>query len=90
MKIINTDNGLVSINFSKQDVMEHSIGSNTKYTPCFHNWTCELIIEFDANNVSETDIVILLNYAGFYYGLGIWAPRCKSGGNYGMYEVKSK
>ena len=87
IKIINAENGLVPIKFGKQDILEHSVGSNTKFTPQFHDWTCDLLIEFDANNLSETDIVRLLNYAGFYYGIGIWSPRCRSGGDYGMYEV---
>ena len=29
-------------------------------------------------------------YAGFYYGIGIWSPRAKCGGKYGMYEVYKK
>lgn len=87
IKIVNVDNGLIPIKFKNQDILEHTVGANTKFTPQFHEWSCELVIEFDANNVSETDIVTLLNYAGFYYGVGIWSPRCRSGGEYGMYEV---
>lgn len=90
IKIINVDNGLIPIRFKKQDVLEHTVGANTKFTPQFHEWGCELVIEFDANNLSEVDIVTLLNYSGFYYGIGIWSPRCQSGGEYGMYEVTPK
>jgi len=90
LKILNSVNGLVPIKFKKQDILIHNIESNTKHTPQFHNWSCELEIQFDQNNVSETDIAILINYAGFYSGIGIWSPRCKSGGDFGMYELATK
>ena len=88
IKIMNTIDGLVPIKYKKQTVLEHTIGANTKYTPQFHEWSCELEILYDSNNVSAEDLVTLLNYAGFYYGIGIWSPRCKSGGEFGMYEVE--
>ncbi len=87
IKIMNATNGLVPIKYKKQDILVHNVGSNTKHTPQFHDWTCELVIQFDANNVSEKDIAILINYAGFYSGIGIWSPRCKSGGEFGMYTL---
>ena len=87
IQIVNSVDGLVPIQFKKQDILEHSIQSNTKYTPQFHDWTCTLSIQFDKNNVSGEDLANLINYAGFYYGVGIWSPRCKSGGNYGMYKL---
>ena len=90
LKILNSVNGLVPIKYKKKDVLTHNIGSNTKHTPQFHSWSCELEIQFDRNNVSEADIAILLNYAGFYSGVGIWSPRCKSGGDFGMYEILTK
>jgi hypothetical protein len=87
LQISNAVDGLVPIKFKKKDYLKHNIGSNTKHTPRFHDWTCDLEIRFDSNNISETDIATLINYAGFYSGVGIWSPRCKSGGNYGMYEL---
>lgn len=89
LKIMNGINGLIPIKFKKQDILTHNIGSNTKHTPQFHDWECDLNIQFDRNNVSEKDIAILINYAGFYYGCGIWSPRCKSGGSFGMYALKT-
>ncbi len=85
IKIINAIDGLVPIKFKKKDILEHSVGSNTKFTPRFHDWSCELHIEFDKNNLSEGDLIYLINYAGYYYGIGSWSPRC--GGDYGFYEV---
>jgi len=90
LKIVNSVNGLIPIEFKKQDILQHNVGSNTKYTPQFHEWKAELQIQFDKNNLSITDIATLINYAGFYYGIGIWSPRCKSGGDFGMYELSKK
>ncbi len=87
IQIVNSVDGLVAIESKKQDILEHSIQSNTKYTPQFHDWTCVLQIQFDQNNISKEDLANLINYAGFYYGVGIWSPRCKSGGAYGMYKL---
>lgn len=87
IQIVNAVEGLVPIEFKKQDVLSHSIQSNTKYSPQFHDWSCILQIQFDKNNISTEDIASLINYAGFYYGIGIWSPRCKSGGGYGMYKL---
>jgi len=90
IKILNSVNGLVPIKYKKMDILTHNIGSNTKHTPQFHEWSCDLEIQFDTNNISEKDLAELINYAGFYYGIGIWSPRCKSGGDFGMYELKVK
>ncbi len=92
VKIINVIDGLIPITFKKQTVLKHNIECNTKFSPQFHGWACELKIEYDSNNISPKDIVTLLNYAGFYVGVGSWRPKCKKGGSgeYGMYEVNIK
>ena len=43
-------------------------------------------------NISAQDIVTLLNYAGYYCGVGMWRPKGRDGGSgtFGMYEVKIK
>ncbi len=92
IKIVNAEDGLIPIKFKKQTVIEHSIGPQTKFNPIFHDWSCDLEIQYDANNVSAQDIVTLLNYAGFYNGIGSWRPKGGGGGSgeYGMYEVVTK
>ena len=92
LRVVNAVDGLIPISFKKQDVLEHNIGSNTKFTPQFHNWKGELVIQYDKNNISDSDIVTLLNYAGFYIGVGAWSPKCAAGGSgeFGMYEVAAK
>jgi len=92
IKIMNVVDGLIPIDFKKQDVLQHTIGNQTKFSPQFHDWKCKLEIRFDANNISASDIVTLLNYAGFYQGVGAWRPKGRDGGSgeYGMFEVAVK
>lgn len=91
VKILNVDDGLVLIKWKKRDVLKHSIECNTKFSPQFHDWSTKLRLEYDANNIAAKDIVTLINYAGFYIGIGAWRPKAKGGsGEYGMYEVRLK
>ena len=91
VRIINADEGLIPITYKKQDVLQHNIGSNVKFTPQFHGWGCDLVIQYDANNISAQDIVNLLNYAGFYIGVGAWRPKGRDGGSgeFGTFEVRN-
>jgi hypothetical protein len=92
VKIVNGVDGLVPIKYKKKDELKHNICGQTKFTPQFHGWSCELRIRFDANNIAPTDIVKTLNYAGFYSGIGSWRPKGRDGGSgeFGCYEVKLK
>jgi len=92
IQIINSEgNDLIPIKYKKISKLRHyPKGGNTKISPCLEDWECELVIQYDQNNISPQDLVNLLNYAGFYYGIGIWSPRAKCGGKFGMYEVKTK
>ena len=92
VKIMNVEDGLIPIKYENQTILEHNVGSNTKFSPMFSGWSCELKIEYDQNNISAQDIVTLLNYAGFYNGIGAWRPKSGGGGSgeYGMYEVIAK
>ena len=92
VKILNSDGGLIPIDFKKQTVLEHSISGQTKFSPVFHEWKAKLVIQYDGNNISLSDIITLLDYAGFYQGVGGWRSKGKDGGSgeYGMYEGKKK
>lgn len=92
IQILNSEgNDLIEIKCKKISKLKHyPKGGNTKISPMLEDWECELVIQYDTNNISPQDLVSLLNYSGFYYGLGIWSPKSKCGGKYGMYEVKTK
>ena len=90
VRIINAEDGLIPIKFKKQITVKHNIGHNMKFTPAFQDWSCELILRYDANNVSGSDLVTLLDHAGSYVGIGAFRPKCAGGGSgdQGCYEVK--
>lgn len=90
VRIVNSEDGLILIKSKKQDLLRHNIGHNLKFTPQFHNWSCELVVEYDANNISAADIVTLLSYSGHYIGVGSWRPKSGGGGSgeYGTYTPK--
>jgi len=84
-------NDLIPIKYKKLSKLKHyPKGSITKISPMLEDWECELVIQYDQNNISPQDIISLINYAGFYYGIGMWSPKSKCGGKYGMYELKVK
>lgn len=89
LQIVNCEGGIVPLKFSKQDILQHTIGCNTKFSPQFHDWSCVLSIRYDSSNISAADIINLLKYAGFHVGVGAWRPKGKDGGSgsFGMYDV---
>ena len=61
---------------------------NIAYRPEFVEWTCEIVIEFDKNQITPDQIINLVNQAGFTSGVGDWRPSApKTPGNHGMFEV---
>lgn len=82
--------GLIPIKFEKRDIYTRQVLHSTKVSPRFHGWSAELIIEYDKNNIAPQDIVTLLTYSGYYYGIGADRPKGRDGGSgvHGMYEVK--
>jgi len=52
----------------------------------FHDWSCELEIEFNQAQLSAEQIINVLKWAGFYIGVG--AFRKEKTGNYGAFTVK--
>ena len=53
----------------------------------FHNWSSEFDVIFDKDVINLNQITYLINQAGFYCGIGAWAPHCDGGGSHGMYIV---
>lgn len=55
--------------------------------PEFIDWSCELMIQYDASMINEDNIINLFNMAGFHKGIGSWRPGLPGGGNHGMFQV---
>lgn len=59
-----------------------------RHRPEFVDWNCELIIQYDRNQITPDQIVNLINQAGFSTGIGDWRPGApKSSGIHGMFKV---
>ena len=52
----------------------------------FNDWSCELEIEYNKNNLSAEQIVNVLNWAGFHIGVGGF--RKENTGNFGSFKIK--
>lgn len=50
-----------------------------------HDWSCEIEIEYNKNQLSAEQIVNILNYAGFYIGVGGFRKECS--GTFGSFCV---
>ena len=53
---------------------------------CFEDWSCELEIEYNQEQLSPENIINILNWAGFHIGVGGF--RKEKTGNYGSFYVE--
>ncbi len=61
---------------------------DTRHRPEFIDWSCELILQYDMNQITPDQIINLINQAGFSTGIGDWRPSSpKSSGTHGMFKV---
>lgn len=52
-------------------------------------WSAELVIQFDANKISHTQLIQFLNTAGAISGIGCWRPSAPTTpGDYGRFKVQ--
>jgi hypothetical protein len=84
---------VLPLKFKKQDVLTHwGRTSGMKGSPrkimrnAFYDWSVDLEIQFNQNNLSVEQIVNVLNWAGFHIGVG--AFRKEKTGNFGAFTVK--
>lgn len=70
----------------REDIVR--IGNNQtdlRYRPEFKTWGFNVTAEFDADNLTEEDIINLVNRAGFGVGVLEWRP--EKGGEFGRFQV---
>jgi len=58
--------------------------TDLRYRPEFREWSAEISVNYDAEMLSEQDIINLVNRAGFSVGIGEWRP--EKGGEFGRFE----
>lgn len=59
--------------------------ADVRYRGEFKEWSCRLVIRYNARVLSAEQIINLLNIAGFGVGVGEW--RTEREGNHGMFRV---
>jgi len=86
---------VLPLKFKKQSVVTHwGRTSGMKGSPRkimrnqFDDWSVELTIEYNKNNLSAEQIINALNWAGFHIGVGGF--RKEKTGNYGSFHIDFK
>ncbi len=70
----------------REDLVRVGMGTaDLRYRAEFPEWSAKLLVRYNANVLSEAQILNLLNTAGFAVGVGEWRP--ERDGQYGMYHV---
>lgn len=72
----------------REDWVRVGTGTDLRYRPEFRKWSCNVTIIYNSDNLQPTDIVRLLNLAGF--GAGLLENRPEKGGDNGRFEVDVK
>lgn len=84
---------ILPLKYKKEEVVTHwGRSSGMTKAPrkimrnAFYDWSVDLEIEYNQNQLSAEHIVNILNWAGFHVGVG--AFRKENTGNFGLFEVK--
>lgn len=73
----------------REDMVRVGLGTaDLRYRPEFAEWHTKLLVRYNANVLSEAQILNLLNVAGFAVGIGEWRP--EKDGQYGMFHVATE
>jgi len=84
---------ILPLKYSKEEVLTHwgRTSGQTKsprkiMRNAFYDWSVNLEIEYNTNQLSSEQVINILNWAGFHIGVG--AFRKEKTGNYGMFFVE--
>lgn len=71
----------------REDMVRVGRGSaDIRYRGTFKEWSCKLRIRYDASLISASQLINLINKAGFGVGVGEYRP--EKDGSWGLYHVK--
>lgn len=73
----------------REDMVRVGMGTaDIRYRGEFPDWRAKLLVRYNANVLSESQILNILNVAGFAVGVGEWRP--EKDGSYGMFHVATE
>lgn len=81
---------LVTLNFAdcimREDTVRIGMGTtDLRYRPEYHDWSVDLVIEYNSSVLTPSQIVNLVNLAGFSVGICEWRP--ERDGQHGRFAV---
>jgi hypothetical protein len=86
VNLVRIDGGEPSM---REDMVRVGMGTaDLRYRPEFADWRAKILVRYNQNVLSESQILNLLNVAGFAVGVGEWRP--EKDGQYGMFHVASE
>lgn len=73
----------------REDTVRVGMGTaDLRYRGEFTDWSANLLVRYNANVLSEEQLLNILNISGFAVGVGEWRP--EKDGSYGMFHVASE
>lgn len=73
----------------REDMVRIGMGTaDLRYRGEFADWSAKLLVRYNANVLSEEQILNIVNVAGFAVGVGEWRP--EKDGSYGMFHVATE
>lgn len=73
----------------REDMVRVGMGTaDIRYRGEFPDWRATLLVRYNGNVLSESQILNILNVAGFAVGVGEWRP--EKDGQYGMFHVATE
>ena len=73
----------------REDMVRVGMGTaDLRYRAEFVDWHARILVRYNANVLSESQILNLLNTGGFAVGVGEWRP--EKDGQYGMFHVATE
>lgn len=64
--------------------------ASPRYRAEFPSWSAVITIKFMEDVITESELIGLLNTAGFACGVGEWRPEKSNSGSYGLFQVVNK
>ena len=76
----------------REDMVRIGMGtSDIRYRAMYETWEADITIRYNADFMSQAQIINLFNTAGFCSGIGEWRPSSpKCAGSFGMFHVKGE
>ena len=59
-----------------------------RYRPSFHDWSCSLVVKYNASQIQPNQILNLFRLAGFHIGILDWRPQ--KNGQFGQFDIGEK